>query len=79
MDQVSVNVQQDSAIILLVHDMVLEDLVVQGTGARYYARHDCCYDWRIYKEKMRQMQKIEERKGGVSAEGVAREALPDPV
>lgn len=39
MGQVSVNVQQDRAI-LLVDNVLLKDLVVEGPRTRYYTRHD---------------------------------------
>ena len=39
MDQVTVNVDDASTAILLVDNVVLEDLVIEGSGALYYARH----------------------------------------
>ena len=39
-NQMSVNVQQDGAIFLLVDDVVLQDLVIQGLGRLIGARHE---------------------------------------
>jgi hypothetical protein len=41
---VTVNVDNASTTILLVDNVVLEDLVIEGSGALYYARHfdDLC-------------------------------------
>ena len=33
------NVQQDCSIWLLIHNMILEDLVVQRSGLLFYGRH----------------------------------------
>ena len=41
-DQMPVNVEKDCAIVLLVHDMVLEDLVVQSLGGFHSRRHGEC-------------------------------------
>lgn len=38
-DEVSVNVDQASSIILLIDDVVLEHLVIQGLGFRLGGRH----------------------------------------
>lgn len=43
MDQVAVDVEEDSAVKLLVNDMGLEDLVVEGLGCPLGDRHgDLC-------------------------------------
>lgn len=39
MDEMTVNVQQDCAIELLINNMGLEDLVVEGLGCLFRSRH----------------------------------------
>jgi len=39
MDKMPINVYQDCAIVFLIHDMILEDLIVECAWTRYNARH----------------------------------------
>ena len=46
MDEMTINVQQNGTVELLINNMVLEDLVVEGLGSALGDRHfECCVGW----------------------------------